>query len=233
MAAYQDGLRRMDTTVGAMLSALDTFGRRDDTLVLFTSDNGPPWPFAKTTLYEAGVHMPLLARWPGVVAPGVDERFVSLIDLLPTALELAPTKVAATLDDRSLLPLLRGESVEWRDALFTSHTGHRLEPEMPSRAVRVGQWKYIQNLRPAVRFENAVMLTSATWSAMVADPAAAHDVERFQQRPREELYDLAADPYELVNLAVEPEHAAQLAGLRGRLHEHLVEIQDPLLAEWR
>lgn len=239
LAAYQDGLRRMDTTVGALLGVLGTFGRTQDTLVLFTSDNGPPWPFAKTTLYEAGVHMPLLARWPGVVEPGTEERMVSLLDLLPTVLELAPRQVSLPLDGRSLVPLLRGEpgvEVDWREFLFTSHTGHRREPEVPSRAVRMGDWKYIRNLRPELRFENAVMLTSVTWRAMVeaaaTDPAVAEAVERFQLRPAEELYHLDVDPHEQVNLAGDPQHGARLEQLRRRLREHLEEIGDPLLAEW-
>jgi N-sulfoglucosamine sulfohydrolase len=236
MAAYYDGLRRMDTTVGALLEVLATRGLEPDTLVLFTSDNGMPFPRAKTTLYEAGIHMPLLARWPGVVAPGrTADELVSLVDVLPTLLDLAG-RTGGDFDGRSLAPLMRAEPVAWRDAVFGVHTTHRVEPAVPARSVRVGDWKYVRNFRAGERFENAVMLTSATWAAMQHaaedDPGLALRMEAYARRPPEELYDLAADPYELRDLARDPEHATRRGALRARLRGFLEQQADPLLAEW-
>ena len=168
--------------------------------------------------------------------PLVADRIASLVDILPTLVDLSGTKARGDFDGRSLLPLLRGEEVGWRDAVFASHTGHRVDVEVPSRAVRVGDWKLIRNFRTGERFENAVMLTSATWRAMVAaaedDPHVAALVRRQQFRPREELFDLGADPCELVNLADDPARAELLADLRARLRAFLEEQEDPMLAEW-
>lgn len=227
LARFNDGLRRMDATVGAMLARLEV-ERADDRLVgFFTSDNGPPFPFAKTTLYEAGIHMPLLAFGRGVV-PGVDEHLVSLTDLLPTFLELAGGNgEAGSMDGQSLAPLLAGGDPEgWRTCIYGTHDAHRVEPVIPSRSVRFGDWKYIRTWGQGLRFENGVMLTSDTWPEMVrvaaaGDAAAAQRVERLQRRPAEELYDLGEDPDELVNLAGTPEGAAALT--EGR---RLIEIGD-------
>lgn len=213
LARYHDGLRRMDATVGAML---DRLGRPHDGLVgFFTSDNGPPFPLAKTTLYEAGIHMPLLAFGAGV-QPGVDDHLVSLIDLLPTFLELAGTAPGDRFDGRSLVPLLAGEDpVGWRSAVFGTHDAHRVEPVIPCRSVRFGDWKYVRTWGEGLRFENGVMLTSDTWPEMVRaaelDPGVRARVLRLQHRPAEELYDLSVDPRELVNLVGSPEAAGALS----------------------
>jgi len=223
IARFHDGLRRMDATVGALIDRLAARGQLENTLGLFTSDNGPPFPFAKTTLYEAGIHMPLIAFGVGV-EPGVDDRFVTLVDILPTALALGGVDVGTlALDGESLLPLLAGQEVPaWRDAVFGSHDGHRLEPHVPSRSVRFGKWKYIRNWGEGLRFENMVMRTSDTWRAMGAAAAAgdtplAARMQRFVERPREELYDLEADPREMVNLAAHADARAALVEARQRL----------------
>lgn len=214
LGRYHDGLRRMDATVGAMLDRLR--GEVDPLVGFFTSDNGPPFPFAKTTLYEAGIRMPLVAFGQGV-APGTDEHLVSLTDLLPTFLDLAGADPEAqAFDGRSLRPLLEGRAPDgWRTAIFGTHDGHRVEPMVPSRSVRFGDWKYIRTWGAGLRFENGVMLTSDTWPEMVraaaADPAVEARVLRLQFRPAEELYDLAADPRELADLSGAPEAAEALA----------------------
>lgn len=237
LAAYYDGLRRMDVTVGALLETLEQAGLARETLVIFTSDHGMPYPLAKTTLYEAGIRVPLLVRWPGVVAAGrVEDALVSLVDVLPTLVELSGQRVSDDFDGRSLAPLLRAEATPWRDAVFASHTSHRREPELPSRAVRVDNWKYIRNFRTGPAFENGVMLTSRTWRAMVAvaagDPEVAARVRRQQFRPPQELFDLAADPHELQNLVDDPTQAGVLSQLQRRLREFMQTQHDPLLDEW-
>ena len=209
LARFHDGLRRMDATVGAVLDRLAE-EERDNVVGFFTSDNGPPFPLARTTLYEAGIHMPLLAFGPGVEA-GDDDHLVSLTDLLPTFLDLAGSPgVAGAFDGRSLVPLLEGgDPQDWRTSIFATHDAHRVEPAVPSRSVRFGDWKYIRTWGEGLSFENAVMLTSDTWHEMVrgaseGDAGLARRVQRLRFRPSEELYDLGRDPEELVNLAEDP-----------------------------
>ncbi len=232
LARFHDGLRRMDATVGAMLDRLNQGEGADDLVGFFTSDNGPPFPFAKTTLYEAGIHMPLVAFGRGV-EPGVDEHLVSLIDLLPTFLDLAgASPLRGAFDGRSLVPLLEGgDPADWRAFVFGTHDAHRVEPAVPSRSVRFGDWKYIRTWGEGLRFENAVMLTSDTWSEMVraasgGDVEVAERVRRLQSRPAEELFNLGEDPDELVNLAGVPAAAEALAKGRRLVSESDL-ISDP------
>ncbi len=237
LARFHDALRRLDATVGALLDVLDRRGLASETVVIYTSDNGPPFPGAKTTLYEWGTREVFLVRWPGVVpGGGVEERFVTLADILPTALDLAGV-AAPELDGRSLLPLLRGEDVVWRDEVFGSHTGHRKEPSVPARSVRVGRFKYIWNVYPEREFSNLVMDVSVSWRDLSAraeagDGDARHKVERLRHRPPEEFYDLEADPWELENLAERPDLAQHKQDLRERLRRHLERQGDPLLERW-
>ena len=226
LARYYDGLRRMDATAGAMLDRIEARAPDDELVGLFTSDNGPPFPFAKTTLYEAGTHMPLIAFGAGVVR-GQRDELVGLVDVLPTLLELAGGPVDG-FDGRSLVPALEGRAlgsgeVPWRDQIATTQDGHRVEPTIPVRAVRFGKWKYIRTWGRGLRFENNVMRTSDTWRAMIAaaerDAQVLQRIKRYVERPSEELYDLEADPEELHDLSRDAAMAKILEEGRRRLED--------------
>lgn len=199
----------------------------ENTLGLFTSDNGPPFPFAKTTLFEAGIHMPMIAWGSGVDRGAVRSELVSLVDVLPTFLDAAEYEGngPAPFNGRSMLPLLRGESGAagssdaWRTALFATHDSHRVQPDIPSRSVLMGDWKYTRTWSKGRLFNNLVMATSDTWREMVAAADAGDEVlvarlTRYVQRPDEELFNLSADPFELNNLAGRPEHQQVLEKAR-------------------
>jgi len=235
-ARYHDSLRRLDVTVGEMLKVLEKQVPAEDLLVVHTTDHGSPFPFAKTTLYEAGIRVGLLARWPGTIEPGrATPALVQLADLLPTFLNLAGAPTPSDMDGRSLVPVLRGTTDTHRESIFASHTSHRHKPDVPSRSIRVGDWKYIRNFDPDAVFQNAVMLTSASWraieSAALSDPVLAQRVWDLQHRPVEELFDLAEDPWELTNLASDEAQADRLEDLRGRLAAVMEQQSDPLLVE--
>jgi len=235
LAQYYDAIRRMDSGVGLVLDLLERTGYAANTLVMFTSDNGMPFPFAKTTLYDAGINMPFLARWPGVIQPGtVTDAMISFIDVLPTCVDLTGGSVPASVQGRSFASVLRGQRQSFRDAIFASHTDHARKPRVPSRAIRTERYKYIYNFRPDLAFRNNAM-NSPTWKSMLerakTDEQFAARVRAFQYRPREELFDLQADPYELTNLAGRPTHARILAHLRDRLMAWMRSVDDPFLPE--
>jgi N-sulfoglucosamine sulfohydrolase len=234
LARYYDVIGRLDRTVGRLLAVLDERGLAQDSLVVFTSDNGQPFPFAKTTLYEAGINLPFLARWPGVVDPGASSRaFVSLIDLLPTALETFGV-AAPPLDGRSLLPLLRGEVEGLREIVVGEHNEHLVGRPTPSRSLRLERFKYIRNFETGEDFQSNVLDHSATWRSWVraarSDQRLRARMQRLVRRPEEELYDLERDPYELADLAGDPAQAATLADLRARLSAWMRDGRDPLYA---
>jgi arylsulfatase A-like enzyme len=199
---------------------------RPNTLFVYTSDNGPQWPFAKWSLYDAGIHLPFLAAWPGVIAPGRrTDAMISFCDVLPTFLEAAGAGTAAGIDGRSFVPVLRGEA-RHRTEIYAAHSGDKDMNVFPMRCVRTGRYKYILNLHPEFRYTTHIDKAGEqdgrvyfdSWVRRArTDEAAAAVVRRYHEHPAEELYDVAADPHEMHNLAGTPEHGRTLADLRGRV----------------
>ncbi|MCA9237764.1 MAG: sulfatase [Planctomycetales bacterium] len=199
----------------------------DDILFLYTSDHGAQWPFGKWNLYDAGIRTPMIAAWPGVIEPGdTTDAMVSWLDILPTFIELAGGEIPAQFDGRSFAPVLRGQTDEHYDRIFTTHTGDGDWNVYPIRSVRTRGWKYIRNLHP--EFAHTTHIDQAAgkdglryWREWIAaaqtDPAARELVDRYHRRPAEELYDLQADPREEHNLAADPAHAERLAELSAEL----------------
>ena len=233
LAEYYDLIWRLDKSIGGLLGVLDERGIAGDTLVIYTSDNGMPFPFAKTTLYEAGLNLPLIARWPGVIAGGTSsDALVSLLDLLPTALDMFDIKSEIAFDGRSLLPLLRGETSAVHEFVVGEHTEHLVGKPTPSRSIRDQRYKFIRNFAPEAEFENNVLDHSATWRSWIhaarTDQALAKRMRGLITRAPEELFDLQNDPWELTNLASDEKSAEVLAAMRKRLHDWMRDEKDPL-----
>lgn len=228
-ARHLDCTARLDRTVALALEELSRSGRDRDTLVLVTADNGASFPFAKSTLYEPGVRMPFVCAGPGV-KPGERAEIVSLLDILPTALELANAPQPA-LDGRSLAPLLFEGRTLGRDAFVTMQTENNREQARPARALHTARFKYIRNLGPDVATVSNVVGHSETWEsgklAARKDERIAARMKAYLYRAADELYDLASDPDELRNLATDPAHAATLAALKGRLRAWMERNGDP------
>jgi len=223
-ARYAAAVTKCDDDLGLVLDAVRAH-LPANTLFLFSSDHGAQWPFAKWTLYEAGVAAPLIVDWPGVVTRGNrTAAMVQWVDLLPTLLDAVGGKSPADIDGRSFLPVLRGRAEQHRDRIFTTHANDRGVNVYPARAVRDERFKYIRNLHPEFAFTTHVDIVRgpsgareffATWeTAAKTDPQAAAILQRYHSRPAEELYDLASDPHEQRNLAADARHAARLATLR-------------------
>jgi arylsulfatase A-like enzyme len=190
-AVYAAMVEAMDLAVGKVLAKLDELGLRENTIVVFTSDNGglstsEGWPTSnlplrggKGWMYEGGIREPLLVRWPAVVAAGrTIETPVTSPDFFPTFLEVAGARPASRqmLDGVSLMPLFRGQTLPER-ALYWHYPHYGNQGGAPGAAIRRGRWKLIE------------------W---------------FEDQ-RVELFDLAADPGEQNNLANrDPERAATL-----------------------
>jgi len=123
MAQYASSVRRADDVVGATLRALKESGEEENTIVIFLSDNGMPFPFGKWDVYINSTRTPLLIRWPGKIEPGIDdEHYITAVDLMPTILEYAGIKTTYELDGRSMVRLLEDEQVDdWRDFVVTAH----------------------------------------------------------------------------------------------------------------
>lgn len=218
MAAYYNCLLRLDSGIGMLLSRLRDAGAAGNTLVIYLSDHGPQFSRGKTTSYEFGLRVPMIVRWPGHIEPGlVWEQLVSSIDILPTILEAVDIDAPTNLPGRSLLPLAGETDAPWREYVFTSIAGSTAFWTFPQRTVRDGRYKLILNLTPD-RVSPSAAAYEELWRGFQAgcspeEIAAAPEAvqrayETYRRPPAVELYDLENDPYEFVNLADWPEHAA-------------------------
>jgi N-sulfoglucosamine sulfohydrolase len=235
LAAYYESLSRLDAGVGMILDDLSATGRAEDTLVIFLSDNGRPFPGAKTNFYDAGIHLPLIIHAPGS-ASAVNDALVSWTDIAPTVLDwtgVAPP-AAYKLSGRSLLPVLGTADGSAHDAIFASHDFHEINQYYPMRAVRTRTHNYILNLAHQLPYPIAGDVAgSPSWRAISADPSirlGKRDQAAYLQRPPEELYDLTRDPGELHNVAADPAYTAIKADLAERLRVVRAATKDPWLA---
>jgi N-sulfoglucosamine sulfohydrolase len=238
VAQYYSSVNRLDHSVGEILRAIDEAGVRDETLVMFLSDNGMAFPYAKTNCYLASTKTPWIIRWPGRVAEGsVDEtNFVSGIDLMPTILDVCGVPSPEGMSGTTFAPVLSGTATGGgRGRVFTVFDQTSAKKDYPMRCVQEGRFGYIYNAWSDGQnvFENESQ-EGMTFDAMVraaaSDPSIAQRVRMFQYRVREELYDLAEDPSGLRNLAQELDYADQLQALRGVLRTHLLSVGDPVAA---
>jgi len=206
LALYYDAIGRLDRDMGEVLTELDRQGIADETCILFISDNGRPFPRCKTTVYDSGIKTPWIVRWPGRVAAGSKCRsLVSSVDIAPTILELASVTRPGTLQGMSIAPLLVDPQATVQLYIFAEHNWH--DYTAYDRAVRSSRYKYIRNgYTDLTMSPPADAVKGQTFQAMrsLRDAGglnAAQSTCFTKPRAVEELYDLQADPHELVNLA--------------------------------
>ncbi|TWT67165.1 sulfatase family protein [Allorhodopirellula solitaria] len=212
---YLAEITYMDGQVGELLDLLKSTGHDEDTLVMFSSEQGSQFPGNKWTNWNTGVHTALIARWPGVVAAGQrTDALVQYADVLPTLIDAAGGEVNdAKFDGSSFLSVLRGETDQHRDYVYGVHNNVPEGPPYPIRSISNGEYRYIRNLSPDnLYIEKHVMGSKPSshvarnyWRTWVWDstskPKVYNLVERYQRRPAEELYHTASDPFEMQNLA--------------------------------
>lgn len=235
LANYYHAAARMDRGVGLILDALAAAGRAGDTLVCFLSDNGAPFLNSKTTLYDAGIHLPLLIRRPGAAAGVANPNLVSFADLLPSFLDWAGIAAPpGPRRGRSLLPILEAGSLRpgW-DRVFGSHTFHEITNYWPTRFLRTPRYKYHRNVAWQLPFPfSADLYGSLSWEGIrrrAPQMIGRRPVGAYVHRPAEELFDLDADPWEVMNLAADPGHAGLLVGFRAEMEAWQRATRDPWL----
>ncbi len=148
-AHYYTSVTLADRKAGEIYDLVRKHFDPRNTIFVYTSDNGVQWPFGKWDLYDAGIRVPFLAVWSGVIRPGTrSDAIIQWIDLLPTLIEAAGGKTPEDIDGRSFLPVLRGERSEHREFVFTTHSGDSKMNVYPIRSVRTCDWKLILNIHP-------------------------------------------------------------------------------------
>jgi N-sulfoglucosamine sulfohydrolase len=226
-AQYMSSCRRADDTVGEILRALEETGQRENTLVVFLSDNGMPFPFAKGCVYLNSTRTPFIVRWPGRVRPdSVNQSdFINGVDFMPTVLEALGLAIPPGTDGRSFLPLLEGGKQHDRDSTVTVF--YKTFPTQPvnrpeqvlwyqMRALHQGRYGYIYNGWAHGKRNFGVKGIPEILDEMKRT-GHAERVEFFRNRVPEELYDFDADPDGLVNLAGDPTRRQLLENMRAGL----------------
>jgi len=237
-AKYLSEITRADEEFGTVLDTLQKRGFAGDTLVVFMGDNGMALPHGKGSLYDPGWHVPMLARWPGVIQPGRSTKeLMSGEDFAPTVLEACGLKPHKDMSGKSYLKLLRGEPFEGRKYIFGQRLPHGGTPMSPSaksstfdlsRAVRSSRWKLIYNCTPHMEYQPVDSARDPGWRQMVSANASGALSPELRKayftlpRPVWELFDLESDPSELNNLAGRPEHAAVQKELTLALQEKMI-----------
>lgn len=251
IADYYYEVQRFDRTVGEAIKLLESKGELDNTIIVITGDNGAPFPRCKANVYDMGVRVPLAIWWGGQLRKGtINKNLVSLTDLAPTFLDLAGIPIPTQMSGHSLKPFLLESAAgkqNSRDFIVYGrerHTPAQKKPSMdgyPSRAIRTDNYLYIVNLFPE-RWPVGVPQGATNGSSGFADCDAGPSKQFlmsnkanymgfyelcFEKRPKEELYDIKADPYQMVNLAGDSKYSGIKADLSKKLVNYLKSTNDP------
>lgn len=226
---YLASIEVLDKRVGKVLDRLDDEGLADNTLVMFFGDHGRPHVRGKQWLYDGGLHVPLLVRWPGHIDSGtIDKRLVSLLDLMPTTLAAAQVSVPsnAKLMGTDLLdPTWKGHQELFAARDRCGEAVDRI------RSVRTKDFKYIRNFHPDKPYLQHSSYKKLSYPVLTL-MKALHAEGSFDSplmastRPKEELYDLKADPFEMHNLAGDPNYSNQLKSFRRKIDNWVIETND-------
>lgn len=236
MARVYDMATAMDKQAGDLLQQLEQDDLADDTIVFFYSDHGTGMPRHKRWLFDSGIHVPLIVRFPEKyrhLAPagpgGVVDRLVSFVDFAPTVLSLAEIKIPVYMQGRAFLGDQAGGP---RRYVFAIRDRVDEVYEM-SRAVREARYKYIRNSMPhRPRMQYSTFSERTPTRKELRRLAAAGELQGPAKllmeptKPAEELYDTQVDPYELHNLADSAEHREVLERMRDVLHQWIVDTRD-------
>ncbi|MBZ4191953.1 sulfatase [Niabella sp. 3A5MI-3] len=232
LASYYQSIGEADKMLGTVLQALDKSGEKNNTAVLFLSDQGAQFPAAKWTVYDQGLRVPLIVRWPGKTRPGaVSDALVSLADLTPTLVDLSGGPEIKGLDGISFKEVLLGKKQTHHRYIFaeTSVEPHYWYNYTPARSVITAEgWHYIKNYHPGVRFITHIDKVERnefyfdSWVAQAAtDTTTKFLLNRYSYRPPEELFDLNSDRTEFKNLAGVPDFRGRLEALQSLLDKEL------------
>jgi len=221
-AKMYDNIARLDSVVGAMITELEKQGELENTIIFFWGDHGDGLPRGKRWLYDSGLNIPLIIRFPGKKNAGtVDNRLISSIDFGPTVLSLAGIPVPAHMQGR---PFLGAQAGEPREAVFAARDRVDESYDM-IRSVRTDRYLYVRNYYPNEPFPIWVPYLSnmPIYQEMLRLDAegkltGAQKSWFSYQRPPEELYDVKADPFQLSNIATDNRYKEVLGNMR-RMHE--------------
>ena len=226
----------MDAQVGKILDQLEEDGLMDSTIIFWYSDHGGPLPRMKRLVYDSGLRLPMIIRFPGQEHAGEkDDQLVSFIDFKPTILSLAGIQPPDYVDGRAFL----GEYITKPERKYIHAAADRFDAKYDMiRAVRDHRFKYLRNFHPErgyylpVSYREQMPVMQELLRMRDAGELNEIQAQWFRDsKPEEELFDTENDPHELKNLAEDPQYAEKLAELRAECDRWMKEIDDKGLME--
>ena len=234
LARMYDNIADMDAQVGEILKQLDEDGLSGNTIVFYWSDHGDGVPRAKRSLYDSGLHVPLMIRWPaglgGTATAGtVVNDLVSFIDLAPTVLALAGVDVPTHLQGRVLIGPKAGPAPQY---VFAARDRMDAEYDM-MRSARDGRYLYIRNFVPELPYAGHIIYRNQSaimqeWLRLQAAGQLSGPATLWMRtsRPAEELYDTQADPHQVKDLSADPALRPALETMRRTVSEWMTRTAD-------
>lgn len=235
---YLAEINYMDAEFGKALALLKKHGYADNTVVVFTSEQGNQFPFAKWTCYGNGLQTAFIVRWPGKIKSGSkSDAMIAYVDVTPTFIDIAGLKIPKWIEGKSFLPVLTGKENTFQKYVYSLQTTRGIiagSDHYGIRSIRSERYRYIMNLTPEEKFTDIVTACIRSggtfyksWEEKAAtDPGAKQLVDRFQHRPAEELYDDVNDPLEMNSIASDPKYASVKEELKGKLMEWMAQQGD-------
>jgi arylsulfatase A-like enzyme len=230
-ANYLDAINLLDHDIGITLDALKKDGVLENTIIFFFGDNGRCLIRGKQWLYDAGISIPLIIRWPGGDAkPGtVRDDLVSAVDYSATALHMAGIPADGMMHGQSLF----GPKFQAREQIFAARDRCDMTEDR-IRCVRTSRWKYIRNFmpeRPYSQYNQYILTSYPTLTVMKqlyydGKLNATQSLFMASRKPEEELYDVSKDPHEVNNLAATVAAREVQEDLRAKLDRWIVESGD-------
>lgn len=242
---YLAEITYMDNQVGDILKVLKETGKSEETLVIFTSEQGSQFPGCKWTNWDTGLHTAFIARWPGVIKGGSKtDAIIQYTDVLPTLLEVSGApEIRKNFDGTSFYDVLLSRRKSHRQFTYGIHNNLPEGPSYPVRTISDGNFRYIRNLKSdELYIEKHLMgwdgkgeLKNPYWATWVrnswANKKTYQLVKRYMVRPHEELYHTSMDPYELNNLVSNSKYLEIKKRLGVRLDEWMGSQGDPGLLQ--
>ena len=234
LARMYDNIADMDTQVGEILKQLEDDGLAENTIVFYWSDHGDGVPRSKRSLYDSGLRVPLMIRWPkslgSTLTPGsANNDLVSFIDLAPTVLALAGVEVPVHLQGRVLVGPKAGPAPE---LVFAARDRMDTEYDM-MRSARDARFLYVRNFSPELPYAGHITYRNQSaimqeWFRLQAEGKLTGPAALWMRtsRPAEELYDTRADPHQIHDLSADPAHRATLERMRRAVADWMARTGD-------
>ena len=238
LAQYYQSINRLDQGIGRLIQHLKEAGKWDNTVIIYLSDNGAPFPGSKTNLYEASIRLPCIMKLPYSTANNIQQdAMISWVDITPTLLDFAGVaNTSFYTQGRSFAAIADQQNVKGWDEVYASHSFHEITMYYPMRVLRERKYKLIYNIANNLTYPSSLDLyNSYTWQWLLTHHISTlgkRPIEKYLHRPKFELYDIEKDSDELHNLAQDPTYKKELGRMKAKIKAFQQNTHDPWVSKW-